>query len=144
MCQMFCGWRLIGSKPNLVKFGPGTLEIDAITGQCHFQGKIIGQLTIAEEIHAWLQQDLAANKIPIVALTCAHLAVKLSFSEVPWNDDAREIFYSDGKAVRTEKMNRCTMECDSNVTADDAVYRSKLIDAQEWPLGWPVNTSLSP
>lgn len=144
MCQMFCGWRLIGSKPNLVKFGPGTLEIDAITGQCHFQGKIIGQLTIAEEIHAWLQQDLAANKIPIVALTCAHLAVKLSFSEVPWNDDAREIFYSDGKAVRTEKMNRCTMECDSNVTTDDAVYRSKLIDAQEWPLGWPVNTSLSP
>ena len=85
MCQMFCGWRLIESKPNLLKLGSGTLEIDAITGQCVFQGKTTGQLTIAEEIRAWLQQDLATNKIPIAALTGAHLAVKLSFSVVPWN-----------------------------------------------------------
>ncbi len=79
VCQMFCGWRLIESKPNLLRLGSGTLEIDAITGQCLFQGKTIGQLTIAEEIRAWLQQDLATNKIPIAALTGAHLAVKLSF-----------------------------------------------------------------
>ena len=71
---MFCGWRLIESKPNLLKLGSGTLEIDAITGQCIFQGKATGQLTIAEEIRAWLQQDLATNKIPIAALTGAHLA----------------------------------------------------------------------
>jgi hypothetical protein len=54
MCQMFCGWRLIESKPNLVNLGSGTLEIDAITGQCLFQGKSFEQLTIAEEIRAWL------------------------------------------------------------------------------------------
>ena len=83
MCQMFCGWRLIESKPNLLKLGSGTLEIDAITGQCVFQGKATGQLTIAEEIRAWLQQDLLTNKIPIAALTGAQLAVKLSFSVVP-------------------------------------------------------------
>lgn len=82
MCQMFCGWRLIASKPNLLKLGSGTLEIDAITGQCVFQSKITRQLTIAEEIHAWLQQDLATNEIPIAALTGAHLSVKLSFSVV--------------------------------------------------------------
>jgi hypothetical protein len=69
MCQMFCGWRLIESKPNLLKLGSGTLEIDAVTGQCVFQGETTGQLTIAEEIRAWLQQDLATNKIPIAALT---------------------------------------------------------------------------
>jgi hypothetical protein len=137
MCQMFCGWRLIESKPNLLKLGSGTLEIDAITGQCVFQGKTIGQLTIAGEMRVWLQQDLATNKIPIAALTGAHLAVKLSFSVVPWNEATREIFYSDGKAVRTEKMNRCVMECDSNVTTDEAPYRSKLTEVQEWPLGWP-------
>jgi len=68
MCQMFCGWRLIGSKPSLVNLGSGTLEIDAITGQCLFQGKNIGPLTIAEEIRAWLEQDLATNKIPIASL----------------------------------------------------------------------------
>ena len=87
------------------------------------------------------QQDLVTNKIPIAALTGAHLAVKLSFSVVPWNEPTREIFYSGGKAVRTEKMNRCAMECDSNVTTNEAAYHSKLIEAQEWPLGWPVNTS---
>src|SRR5271157_2658722 len=74
MCQMFCGWRLIESKPNLENLGSGTLEIDAITGQCHFQGKTMGQLTIAEEIRAWLQQDLETNNIPISMLTGAHLA----------------------------------------------------------------------
>ena len=144
MCQMFCGWRLIESKPNLLNLGSGTLEIDAITGQCHFQGKSIGQLTIAEEIRAWLQQDLAACKIPISMLTGAHLAVKLSFSVVPWNERTREIFYSDGKAIRTERMNRCVMECNSNVTMDESVYRSKLMEVQEWPLGWPNGTARSP
>jgi hypothetical protein len=141
MCQIFCGWRLIESKPNLVNLGSGTLEIDAITGQCLFQGKSIVQLTIAEEIRTWLRKDLATNKISIAVLTGAHLAIKLSFSVVPWDEPTREIFYSDGKAVRTERMNRCVMECDSNVTTDEAAYHSKLIEAQEWPLGWPVNTS---
>jgi hypothetical protein len=138
---MFCGWRLIGSKPNLVKLGSGTLEINAVTGECLYQGKQIGQLTIAEEIRTWMQRDLAANNIPSAELTGAHLAVKLSFSVVPWNKTTREVFYSDGKAIRTEKMNRCVMECSSNVTAYDAVYRSELVEVQEWPLGWPVNAS---
>jgi hypothetical protein len=139
MCQMFCGWRLIRSKPDLVNRGSGTLEIDGITGGCRFQGKAIEQLTIAEEIRAWLQQDLVTNKIPIEALTGAHLAVKLSLSVVPWNEPTRESFYSGGKAVRTEKMNRCVMECESKVTTDEAAYGSKLIEVQEWPLGWPIS-----
>jgi len=137
MCQVFCGWRLIGSKTNLVKLGSGTLEIDALTGQCIFQGKPIAQLPIAEEIRAWLRRDLAANKILEARLTCARLDVKLSFSQVTWNNHTAEIFYSGGKAVRTEKMNRCVMECDSNVATRDAVYHSKLTEVQEWPLGWP-------
>jgi hypothetical protein len=141
MCQLFCGWRLMGSKPNLVKLGSGSLEIDAITGRCLFQGDAIGQLTIAEEIRAWLQQDLATNKIPIAALTDAILAVELSFSMVPWEQPKRETFYSDGKAVRTELMNRCVLECASTVTTDEVVYRSKLREVQEWPLGWPAGPS---
>jgi hypothetical protein len=109
-----------------------------------FQGRTIAQLTIAEEIRAWLQQDLATNKIPIAALTGAHLAVKLSFSMVPWNAPTSEIFYLDGKAIRTEQMNRCVMECNSNVTTDESVYRSKLMEVQEWPLGWPNSTAPNP
>lgn len=53
-------------------------------------------------------------------------------------------FYSDREAVRTEKMNRCIVECGSNVTTSEAVYRSKLTEVQGWPLGWPVDMSSSP
>jgi hypothetical protein len=139
MCQMFCGWRLIGSKPNLLELGSGVLEIDAISGQCVFQGKPIGQLAIAKEIRAWLQQDLATNQIPSGSVARAGLAVRLSFFVVPWTAPSKQIFYSDGKAVRTESMNRCVIECDSKVTTDEAVYNSTLSEVQEWPLGWPVN-----
>src|SRR5271155_4719419 len=91
ICQMFCGWRLVESKPSLLKLGPGTLEIDAITGQCCFDGKTTGQLSIAEEIRVWLRLDLETNEIPIAVLTGARLVVKLSFSVVPWNDRTGEI-----------------------------------------------------
>ena len=141
VCQMFCGWRLIGSKPSLVNLGSGTLEIDVITGQCLFQGKNIGLLTIAEEIRAWLEQDLTTNRIPISTLTGAHLKVKLFFSVVPWNATTKEIFYSDGKVVRTEEMNRCVVECDSTISTGETVYSSQLTEAQEWPLDWPVASS---
>ena len=142
MCQMFCGWRLIGSKPNLVDLGSGTLEIDAITGECFFAGRIIEQLTIAEEIRAWVRDDLAANEIPVVALNRARLTVNLLFRVVPWSKQTKEIFYSDAGAVRSEEMNRCAMECDSNVVTDESVYRSKLTEVEAWPVGWPAKNFL--
>jgi hypothetical protein len=137
MCRVFCGWRLNQSKPNLVELGSGTLKIDALTGNCSFEEKSISQLTIAEELRLWLQSDLSASNIPIDALTGAKLAVNLSFSVVPWSAPEQEIFYLNGKAIRTEKMNRCVMECDSHVTTDDRVYRSQLTEVQQWPIGWP-------
>jgi hypothetical protein len=127
---------LIGSKASLVDFGAGTLEIDAITGNCSFQGKSTRQLTIAEEIRAWMHGDLAANNISLKAITGARLSVKLSFSVVPWSSRKTEIFCSGGKAVRTGNMNRCLIECDSHVSTDEAVYRSHLIEIQKWPIGW--------
>jgi hypothetical protein len=144
ICQMFCGWRLIESKSSLLELGSGTLEIDALNGQCSFEGKTTGPLSIAEEIRAWLRRDLETNGIPIAALTGVRLVANLSFSVVPWNDRTEEIFFLDGKAARTERMNRCIMNCESNVTTDAAVYRSTLIETQEWPIGWPVPTAPTP
>jgi hypothetical protein len=144
MCQMFCGWRLVESKPSLLALGSGTLEIDTITGQCRFEGKTTDQLTIAEEIRVWLRRDLAAHEIPIAAITSARLNVELSFSVVPWNEPATERFISAGKAERTEQMNRCVMKCESNVTTDEAAYRSTLAEAQEWPVGWPISAVPAP
>ena len=107
-----------------------------------FLSRIIEQLTIADELRAWMQHNLAANKIPSVALKGARLSVNFSFSVVAWSKQTREIFYSDAGAVRTEKMNRCTMECDNYVATDEAVYCSKLTEVQEWPIGWPANNVL--
>jgi hypothetical protein len=129
---MFCGWRLIESKPNLVNLGSGSLEIDAITGQCLFQGKSIDQLNIAEEIRAWLRQDLATNKIPLAVLTGAHLTVKLSFFRGALERTHEGDFPFGWKSRTHKKMNRCVMEGDSNVTTNEAAYHSKLIEAQEW------------
>ena len=144
MCQTFCGWRLVGSKPNLVKLGSGILEIDAISGKCLFQRRNIDQLTIASELCASMQHYLAATKTPIATLTGARLIAKLSFSVVPWNETTRETFYAAGRIVRTREMNRCFMECQSHIATNEASYRSELAEVQEWPLGWPVDTSTTP
>ena len=137
LCQMFCGWRLIGSKPELVKLRSGILVIDAITGQSSFQGQTIDQFAIAEELRAFLQRNLEANKVPMDVLKSAQLTVQVSFSLVPWNNAAKETFYSDGIQVRTKKMNRCSMQCESKVTTDKAVYHSSQTEVQVWPVGWP-------
>ena len=141
LCQMFCGWRLVGSKPSMVNLGSGILEIDAISGKCLFEGRNIDQLTIASELCASVQHHLAATKTPIATLTGASLVVTLSFSVVPWNETTRETFLAAGKIVRTKEMNRCVMKCQSQVTTDDATYRSELTEVQEWPLDWPGDTS---
>jgi len=122
-----------------VDLGSGTLQIDAMAGNCTFQGKQIDRLRIAEEIRTWIRDDLTANNIPADALTNARLSVKLSFSVVPRSVPKEQIFYSAGRAVRTEQMNRCLMECDSHVATNEAVYRSHRTEVQEWPIGWPAN-----
>jgi hypothetical protein len=131
---MFCGWRLMGSKPTLVELGSGVLEIDSLTRQCHFHSQPIVQLAIAKELVGWMQQDLATNKIPIATLNHARLTVKLTFNRVPWNEKTKEIFYSDNMAVRTQEMCPCTFDCDSEVATPVAAYRSKLNEVQECPV----------
>jgi hypothetical protein len=138
LCQMFCGWRLVGSKRMLVELGSGTLEIDALTGQCQFQGKPIPQLPIAMELVGWMKQDLATHRIPTTRLVHARLSAKLSFSQVPWNTRTKETFYSNGEAMRSQEMHKCIFECASDVATDEAVYRSKRTEIQAWPIGWPT------
>ena len=144
MCQMFCGCRLTGCKSSLVRFGSGTLEIDTMTGECSFDGTSIGQLTIAEEIRAWIYDYLATNGIPAQTLTGARLSVKLLFSGVlRRSGPLKEIYSTREKAVQAGNMYRCVMDCESIVTTDRAVYRSHLVKVREWPIGWPdiVNES---
>ena len=136
---MFCGWRLINCKAELVKLGSGELEIDALSGDCFFEGRPIPELSIAVELREWLKEDLGAHRIPIEALSRARLKAQLSFSEIPWGArQTNEHYFSDGRTVRTAKMHRCVIRCESEVATVEAVYRSEFSDLEEWPVGWPA------
>jgi hypothetical protein len=102
-----------------------------------FQDTPILHIPIAEEVRARMHKDLEAHNIPTTELTRVRFAVKLIFSRVPWNTQSKEIFYTDGKAMRSEEMHHCIFECESEIATDQAIYRSVLREVQEWPLGWP-------
>lgn len=74
LCQMFCGWRLNGSKPMLMELGSGTLEIDVLTATCTFQNQLTIPLPIAQELSSWMQKELSAHQIPITTVLRARLA----------------------------------------------------------------------
>lgn len=98
LCQMFCGWRLINCKPELVRLGSGVLEIDALSGSCLFDGRPIPELSIAVELREWLEGDLAAHNIPAEALSRARLTARLSFDEIPWGArQTNEHYFNDGR-----------------------------------------------
>lgn len=139
VCRMFCGWRLINCKPQLVELGSGTIRIDVLTGNCTFEGRPISPLSIAEELRLWLSEDLEANHIPVAAVSRACLQVKLSFSKIPWSERTTNGHYFNyGRPVRTNTMHRCIIRCASEVATDEAVYRSEFDDVEEWPVGWPA------
>jgi len=139
---MFCGWRLAGSKPRIAEFGSGTLEIDALTAQSFFEGRLLDELPIAKGIQSWLQCDLAAHKIPNEIVVSARLTARLLLSQISWAErtNKTQIFFANGSALRPEKMHRCIIECHSEVTTDDAVYHSDYREVEEWPIGWPAAT----
>jgi hypothetical protein len=136
---MFCGWRLINSKPELVKLGSGTLSIDALTGNCYFNRQPIEQLSIAVELREWLKDELTTNRIPLESISRAHVKAELSLSEIPWSSRTiNEQFFDHGKHVKTDRMHRCIIECESEVTTDETRYQSSYRDIEEWPVGWPA------
>jgi hypothetical protein len=136
---MFCGWRLANSYRSLASLGTGTLKIDAISGTCEFEGEPIGPLAIAEELHHWLREDLAAHRILLEGLSRATLTARLTFSPVPPGRRVTNECYlrPDGKAIRAAEFFRCAIVCESEVATDEAVYRSSHQDTAEWPEGWP-------
>jgi len=138
LCQMFCGWRQIFSKPQLVQLGNGRLEIDALTGSCSFNGTPIDQVSVAIELRAWLEQDLMQHNIPKSALKEASVSAELLFQSVPWHPLPATQFFKSGEPIHSGPMHQCVVRCASMVRTDDAEYRSKLEDVERWPVGWPA------
>lgn len=139
LCQMFCGWRLANSYEGLERLGSGSLSVDVLVGSCRFDGTPIGPLNIAGELHSWLCEDLAAQGIPTGAVLRAGLTARLSIAAIGSRPRATPVQYlrADGKPVRSGGFYRCKIECESEVATDEATYRSRLTDMEEWPVGWP-------
>lgn len=113
LCHMFCGWRLINSYNRLVALGSGTLDINALTAGCRFNGEPIEQLSIALELQHWLLEDLAAQAVPVEAIRSADLEVRLAFAEVaPRARVTRDAhFGADGRHVGGPTFHRCAIAC---------------------------------
>lgn len=115
------------------------MEIDALTGECFFEGEPIDPLPVAGVLQGWLRDDLRSQKIAIENLKVARLRASLVFGLVPWSKRQKhtEVFYRDSKAIQTEQVHRCEIQCESEIATDEALYRSRLEDLQEWPIEWP-------
>jgi hypothetical protein len=135
---MFCGWRLINSKPEIVKLGSGTVRVDALTGESWF-GDQPAPLAIARELKGWLASELEANGIPINQIRRAEVRAELDLSVVPWEEPSSgEKFFISGRPVRAETMNRCRIVCSSEVATDELVYQASHQESEQWPVGWPA------
>ena len=139
LCHMFCGWRLSSSKPQLVILGDGTLDIDALTGNCLFEGKPTDALRIAIELREWLREDLERQGVPAQSLTHARVIANLHFALIPRSarTNLLQQFFKDGQFLQTEMMHQCRISCRSEVGTDQVTCRSQCEDCEEWPVGWP-------
>jgi hypothetical protein len=138
MCRMFCGWRQLSSKNRLAELGSGTLEINALTGECIFDEEGIPKLPIATELQLSLQRFLIANSVNVPVLR-ARLRVKLAFSRITWEERTNtvEIFCVKGEPIKGAQMHRCKFECDSEIVTDPQTVRVCYEEVEEWPIGWP-------
>jgi hypothetical protein len=138
LCRMFCGWRLTNSYEDLARLGSGTIEIDALSAACRFEGEPIERLAIAGELSAWLREDLAAHVIPESAILRARLEAELRFSEIEAEKRATpdQHLEREGRPIREGRFHRVRIRCKSEVATDEAVYTSSFDDLEEWPVGW--------
>jgi len=139
LCHMFCGWRLVNCYARLAALGSGTLQIDALTAGCRFNGMPVEPLSIAWELHHWLREDLAAQGVPVEAIRSANLDVRLEFAEVaPKARVTRAAHFGpDGRHVGGPTFHRCAIKCRSELATDEAAYVAEYEDVEEWPVGWP-------
>jgi hypothetical protein len=138
-CQIFRGWRLSNSFHSLAELGSGTLIINAKDGTCTFDGKSIEPLTIASEVNAWFTGDLVKHCIPESAISTAMLTVRLGLSTIQGKQRTSSVQHisPNGRPIRDGKFYHLSMQCESEITTDEAIYSAALSDAVEWPENWP-------
>jgi hypothetical protein len=116
------------------------LEIDAVTGQCTFDGTRIDQLTIAGALRAWLKDDLASHRIDPGNLHRATLIADLQFSKIDSKKRVTHDFHMDqnGRPIEEGDFHQLSIRCRSEISTGEKVYRSQYADVEEFPQDWPA------
>lgn len=138
LCQMFCGWRLTNSYPELARLGSGTLAIDALTGECLFNGAAIEALSIAGELQDWLLEDLDRCHIPVDDLREVTVTADLDLTAISARKRVTgDYHFENGKVLTEGTFNRLVILCRSSVIMGETRYEAEERDVEEWPVGWP-------
>jgi len=134
---MFFNWRQTLSTPRLVDLGTGILEVDALTGESRFNGAPIEPLSMATELRAWLERDLAEHDIPKATLREATVRIDLSFDLIPWDQrNTSSQLVARGGRAESVPMHRFAAKCASLLRTEEVEYRGKYQYAEEWPVEW--------
>jgi|SRR5690606_4972042 hypothetical protein len=140
LCHMFCGWRLSDSYHDLEELGPGTLVIDALTGECRFNDRPVRALPIARELKAWLDQEFEEHGILRDQVSEAVVTADLVFGSVASHERTTDRIYfgRDGLPIEPDRYVCCDITCRGRVVGYGRTYTSEYRDREEWPPGWPV------
>jgi hypothetical protein len=127
LCQMFCGWQLMGDFSRLEHLGTGRLSINLLSGACAHKGKQVEQLSMARILQAWLHERCAKNAVPTDALSQIILEADLDIQQ---SDKQRDpsIRYSDA----TPPFIGCNIRCRSTIATDERTYEGQFTEFREW------------
>tara|TARA_R110001592_G_scaffold321040_1_gene599486 strand:- start:36 stop:431 length:396 start_codon:yes stop_codon:yes gene_type:complete len=130
----------MNSYSEIVELGSGELEIDALTGDCKFEGRAIDQLIIAGALCSWLNDDLATHSIDPSKLLGASVLAKLKLSTITSKKRVTSDYHMgrDGRPIALGQFYRLEIRCNSEVATDEKVYSSEYNDIEEFPHGWPA------
>ena len=139
LCQMLCGWRLANSYADLQRLGSGTLTIDVLTAASRFNGQPVPDLSIAGELQAWFNAELARERINREEIVEATVIADLVLSPIERRQrrTRSQYFEPSGRHANPGAFWALDLRCSSQIRTDEKLYAGASVDREEWPDGWP-------
>lgn len=84
---------------TLANLGCGRIDINALDGTCHFNGKKIQKLSLAKALEAWLQKDLDNCHIPKNTVLKAMVTIDMQITPPKNKWDIFTTYHFDIKSI---------------------------------------------
>jgi hypothetical protein len=115
--QMLVGWRMAEDLEVLADLPDGTLSIDVLNGTATHSSNSQFSLRIAEELNAWLMQQMDAHNIPRQLLDGAILTADIRSNRI---------------ATNRKRIVAFDFECKSALTSGEKTYTGSLAEKHAW------------